>query len=88
MDSGGTRVTLRMRRVRRTLLLPRVAPCPGCRRDVPVVTVLEARSLLETGSEELARLIADGTVHAIPTATGFTWICRNSIFPAPTRSLP
>ena len=81
-----TRRTLRIRRlVRRSVVLTAaepvpLAPCAACGRDVVAVTPGEAGLLLQTGHEALEGLVDSGRIHAIPTASGSSLICRDSIF--------
>jgi len=80
--------TLRIRQVRRVsgteVRTPVVVPCIGCGRDVTGVTPVEAIRLLQSLEESLGDLLGQGIVHAIPTAAGTTWICRDSLFRRPS----
>jgi hypothetical protein len=55
-------------------------PCPVCRRDVEAVTPAEACRLLRTDTRRLQELVCLGFVHAIATASGAVWICKESVF--------
>ena len=74
--------TVRFRRERRVTndQSQVIVPCPVCGRDVPAVTPLDAIRLLQAGEESFLELLSSGILHAIPTAAGATWICRDSIF--------
>ena len=75
--------TIRIHRVRRAVLAsPPVVPCAACGKDVRGVTFVEALALLQSPTPSLGDLLANGRVHAIPTAAGATWICRDSLFPS------
>jgi len=75
------RTIVRVESVRRTFLFdPRLVPCAACGHDVQGVTPDEAARLLQSTGDNLDRFIASGEVHAVDTASGASWICRDSLF--------
>lgn len=74
------RVTITQRRTRRFQTAIIRAWCPACGREVETLTTALAAEVLETGIEELARLKAAGLLHELPTISGGSRICRDSLF--------
>jgi len=54
--------------------------CQSCQRDVVILTSVEASRILEIDHQRMAGLIVDGRIHAIESASGALWICRESLF--------
>ena len=53
--------------------------CLSCQQEVEVLTSVEASSVLRIDQPALSRLIADGSIHAIQSVGGNSWVCRNSL---------
>ena len=71
---------------RRSIRVPAIvvrAQCPLCERDVEMLTLAEATSVLEVDARTVDQLIAGGRVHTIKTASGGLRVCKDSLFVQP-----
>jgi hypothetical protein len=53
--------------------------CPGCGREVELLTLDQAVSISGTGAKELFWLVESGRIHAIETDTKHLLMCLASI---------
>ena len=77
------RLRMKITTVRRQTLVQAAAlvlPCAVCNREVETVTAAEALRILGVDPDGLGRLSAAGEIHAIRTASGNTWVCKDSLF--------
>ena len=78
------KVTVRVTRIRQRVIQVcepvQRERCDSCRREVEMVTDAEAARVLAIDQQTLAVLIGDGSVHAIQSVSGNTWVCKESLF--------
>jgi hypothetical protein len=54
--------------------------CPVCRREVDMLSGIQAVRILEVDYQALDRLVSAGQVHSIQTVSGNIWVCKDSLF--------
>jgi hypothetical protein len=78
------KVTVRVTSIRQRIIQSREPVqwlrCRLCQREVEMVTDAEAARVLAIDQQGLAGLIDDGSVHALQSVNGTTWICKESLF--------
>ena len=74
------KITAASRETVRPARPPLSARCPACGREVEMVTEGEAAGILQVDGPALARLVADGRVHAVRTVSGNALVCKGSLF--------
>lgn len=73
-------VTTTKRRILRYQPQALSAFCPGCAREVEMLTSAQAAGVLEVDEQTFERLVSSGWVHTIQTLSGVVWVCKDSLF--------
>lgn len=73
-------LTVTRRRTLRVQFLPVRARCPVCACVVDTLDAAQAAAVLEVTPPQFQLLLADATVHALPTVSGSLRICQDSLF--------
>jgi hypothetical protein len=55
------------------------AKCPGCRRQVRMVSASEAAIIARLSAREIYRLVEDGRLHFIEDNSGLLFVCFASL---------
>lgn len=74
------KITTTKRRLVRYQPPPVRANCPACAREVNTLDTAQAAAVLEVSQTQFQLLLADATVHALPTVSGSLRICQDSLF--------
>jgi hypothetical protein len=78
------KVTVKITRVRQRVIqtyeIAQRHHCQTCQREVVMLTSVEASRVLEIDHQMLAGLIGEGRIHAIESASGKLWVCKESLF--------
>jgi hypothetical protein len=77
------KVKMKITRIRQRVIQSRESVerqrCQWCKREVEMLTSIEAATILEVDQQTLAGLISEGRVHAIESVSGNIWLCKESL---------
>ncbi|MEP7341245.1 MAG: hypothetical protein ABI977_26180 [Acidobacteriota bacterium] len=74
------KITSIKRRIVRCQPLAVRANCPVCAREVNTLDTAQAAIVLDVSPTQFQLMLADATVHALPTVSGSLRICQDSLF--------